>query len=90
MKGICRFNELKRLLPNISQGMLVNQLQERGVDGLGHQNEIFDYLRIQTLKIFLMVRGKTVSNLSNFFSAALIVLRLICHFGSEAENECVT
>jgi len=57
---------------------------------LGHQNEIFDYLRIYTLKILSIVRGKAVSNLRNFFSAALIVLLIIRHFGSVAENECVT
>ena len=50
----------------------------------------FDFLRLYSLKIFSIVRGKAVFNLRNYFSAALIVLRFIRHFGSMAENECVT
>ena len=35
-----RFNELKRLLPNITQRMLTNQLRELEMDGLVHR-EVF-------------------------------------------------
>ena len=37
MEGTKRFNELKRLMPNITQRMLTNQLRELEADGLIHR-----------------------------------------------------
>jgi len=37
LEGTRRFNELKRLMPNITQRMLTNQLRELEADGLIHR-----------------------------------------------------
>ncbi len=37
MEGTKRFNELRRLMPNVTQRMLTNQLRELEADGIVHR-----------------------------------------------------
>jgi len=74
MKEIYRFNELKRLLPKISQRMLTNQLRELEADGLVYR------------KIYAEVPPKVEYSLTERGQAVRPVLAELRRLGENIQN----
>jgi len=74
MKEIRRFNELKRLLPNVSQRMLTNQLRELEADGLVRR------------KIYAEVPPKVEYSLTERGQAVRSLLAELRHLGENVQK----
>lgn len=73
MQKMHRFNELKRLLPNISQRMLTNQLRELESDGLVHR------------EIYAEVPPRVEYSLTEQGNAVRSVLEELKYFGENVQ-----
>ena len=66
-----RFNELQRLLPEISQGILTRQLRELEQDGLVHR------------EVYKEVPPKVEYSLTEIGQSFIPVLNIVCNWGEE-------
>lgn len=71
-----RFNELRRLLPDITQRMLTLQLRELEDDGLVHR------------EVYPVVPPKVEYSLTPFGRTLLPVIESMHHWGVEYAHEC--
>lgn len=71
---ICRFSELKRLVPQITQKMLTQQLRELESDGLIHR------------KVYAQVPPKVEYSLTELGKSFLPILRAMHKWGSTYTN----
>lgn len=69
-----RFNELQKLLPDISQGILTRQLRELEQDGLIHR------------EVYKEVPPKVEYSLTEIGQSFMPVLDVICNWGKEYLN----
>ena len=70
-QGTKRFNELQKLLPEISQGILTRQLREREQDGLLHR------------EVYKEVPPKVEYSLTEIGKSFMPVLDIVCNWGKE-------
>lgn len=70
-KGTKRFSELKKLLPNITQKMLTQQLRELETDGLVER------------KVYPQVPPKVEYSLTNLGESLMPILRMMCAWGDD-------
>jgi len=70
-KSTIRFNELQRLLPNITQKTLTQQLRELGSDGLINR------------KAYAEVPPKVEYSLTNLGESIKPVLQVLCQWGKD-------
>ncbi|MDF2548247.1 MAG: hxlR [Anaerosolibacter sp.] len=70
-KGTKRFSELKRLLPQITQKMLTQQLRELESDGLLER------------KVYPEVPPKVEYSLTNSGESLMPILRMMCEWGEK-------
>lgn len=69
--GIKRFNELQKLLPHISQGILTRQLRELEQDGLIHR------------EVYKEVPPKVEYSLTMVGQSFISVLNIVCDWGKD-------
>ena len=74
-KGILRFNELRKLIPHITQKMLTQQLRELEVDQLVER------------KVYPQVPPKVEYSLTEFGKSLLPVLCTLCEWGEKYFKE---
>lgn len=70
-KGTQRFSELKKLLPQITQKMLTQQLRELESDCLVNR------------KVYPQVPPKVEYSLSDLGDSLMPILRMMCHWGED-------
>lgn len=70
-KGTLRFNELKKILPNITQKMLTQQLRELEVDQLVHR------------EVYPQVPPKVEYSLTPIGETLVPILSMMCQWGSD-------
>lgn len=70
-KGTKRFNELKKLIPQITQKMLTQQLRELEIDSLVER------------KVYPQVPPKVEYSLTESGESLMPILRMMCHWGEE-------
>lgn len=70
-KGTKRFNELKKLLPHITQKMLTQQLRELEYDSLVER------------KIYPQVPPKVEYSLTDLGESLMPILRMMCEWGED-------
>lgn len=68
-KGTKRFNEIKKLLPKITQKMLTQQLRELEADGL------------ITRKVYAEVPPKVEYSLTDLGESLMPILKMMCDWG---------
>jgi len=73
--GTKRFGEIKKMMPNITQKMLTQQLRELESDGLIHR------------KIFAEVPPRVEYSLTEFGATILPVLQSLCQWGQRFEEK---
>ncbi len=69
-QGTKRFNELQKLLPDISQGILTHQLRELEQDGLVHR------------EVYKEVPPKVEYSLTEIGQSFVPVLQVVCEWGA--------
>lgn len=69
-----RFNEFRRLMPDVTMQMLTNQLRELEADGIVHR------------EVYAQVPPKVEYSLTEFGRSLEPVLRLMCDWGKENED----
>ncbi|MBC8059599.1 MAG: winged helix-turn-helix transcriptional regulator [Clostridiaceae bacterium] len=74
-KGTKRFSELKKLLPNITQKMLTQQLRELETDSLVKR------------KVYPQVPPKVEYSLSDLGGSLMPILRMMCDWGEDYYNK---
>lgn len=77
-QGTKRFNELQRLLPEISQGILTQQLRELESDGLVHR------------EIYKEIPPKVEYSLTEIGQSFIPILQVICDWGKTYMNRNTT
>lgn len=77
-KGTQRFNELKKLLPQITQKMLTQQLRELESDGLVER------------KVYPQVPPKVEYSLTASGESLIPILRMMCSWGEEYYDNIYT
>lgn len=73
-KGTQRFNEIKRLLPNITQKMLTQQLRELESDGLVFR------------EVYPQVPPKVEYSLTQLGESLMPMLKMMCEWGNDYYN----
>lgn len=76
-KGIQRFNELRKLLPNITQKMLTQQLRELEADELINR------------KVYTEVPPKVEYSLTDLGESLMPILKMMCNWGDDYYNTTV-
>jgi len=71
LDGVLRFSDLKRIMPNITQKMLTQQLRELEVDGLVHR------------EVYAQVPPKVEYSLTDLGQSVMPVIRSLCAWGGE-------
>jgi DNA-binding HxlR family transcriptional regulator len=72
LKGkVCRFSELKRLIPNITQKMLTQQLRELEADGLVYR------------RVYAEVPPKVEYSLTEYGKTLNPILEMMCQWGAK-------
>ena len=66
-----RFSELKRLMPTISEKMLIQQLRELEKDGLVHRH------------VYPQVPPKVEYSFTNYAESLIPVLQVLCNWGEK-------
>jgi len=74
-KGTLRFNELRKLLPQITQKMLTQQLRELEADNLVNR------------KVYPQVPPKVEYSLTDLGTSLLPILSMMCKWGSDYYNQ---
>ncbi len=69
--GTLRFNELRRILPNITQKMLTQQLRELEADGMVHR------------EVYAQVPPKVEYSLTEFGHTIMPIIRQMCAWGKD-------
>lgn len=75
-QGTQRFNELRRLIPNITQRMLTLQLREMENDGILHR------------KVYPEIPPKVEYSLTEFGQTLLPVIKAMHKWGNKYEKTC--
>ncbi|MFD0694585.1 winged helix-turn-helix transcriptional regulator [Paenibacillus sp. GCM10027628] len=87
-KGTKRFGELRRMLPNITQGMLTNQLREMERDGL-IERRVYQEIPPK-VEYFISEHGRTLhSVLADMCGWGFKHLEYISSASEESENDGV-
>lgn len=71
LDGVLRFSDLKRIMPNITQKMLTQQLRELEVDGLVHR------------EVYAQVPPRVEYSLTDLGQSVMPVISLLCSWGGE-------
>lgn len=71
LDGVLRFSDLKRIMPNITQKMLTQQLRELESDGLVHR------------KVYAQVPPRVEYALTELGESVMPVIHSLCAWGSE-------
>jgi len=74
-KGTLRFNELRKLVPQITQKMLTQQLRELETDNLVNR------------KVYPQVPPKVEYSLTDLGSSLMPILSMMCKWGSDYYNK---
>lgn len=72
--GTLRFSEVKRLIPNITQKMLTQQLRELEADGVVHR------------EVYPQVPPKVEYSLTELGRSIMPVMESLCHWGRKYEQ----
>lgn len=75
-QGTKRFNEMRRLLPEVTQRMLTLQLRELELDGIVHR------------EVYPQVPPKVEYSLTEFGQTLMPVIQVMHDWGSQYESQC--
>jgi len=73
-EGVLRFSEIKRVIPNITQKMLTQQLRELEADGLVHR------------EVYPQVPPKVEYSLTDLGKSVMPIMGSLCEWGTQFEK----